>query len=522
MIFLIISIVIFYLVLFFVPNIKININAFLNKHYRKIILMIFFLCVFTSIYKLGLVPRGLNVDEAGMFTDAKMIAKYGYDRYLNIYPIYLINFGSGQSAMYAYLVVLLIKVFGSHVLLIRIPIVIFRIIAFIAAYYLIRNTKDKLTIVIFLLLFSICPYFIMQSRWGLDCNLLIYFIIISISLLYNSLISNNKILLFLSGLLFGISLYTYALSFIIIPLFLLFIFIYLLCIQKISIKDLLIFITPLFIVSIPLILFILINMGFINNINTFITIPKLPEFRGGELSLVNIKNIITLPFIIFCHDYYIYNSIPYFGTIYYISIPFVLYGFYYSFKTFKKDFYKKNITINTIMIFLFISSLICLLLIESPNINKANVIFFPLIYFTTMGIINVNKIKKGSIIIYLLLYFVYFISFSYYYYFEYNKNYKTPIFFATDYLDVLKYVNKQKEDIIYIDPDVENEPYLYLYVYNDIEKYNEKIINFKDKTYIIKNTNIVDNSLYISSKDKDMNICKKIGNIKVYCNRKGN
>ena len=39
------------------------------------------------------VPFGLHVDEAGMAYDAFSFANWGVDRYLNSYPVYLINYG---------------------------------------------------------------------------------------------------------------------------------------------------------------------------------------------------------------------------------------------------------------------------------------------------------------------------------------------------------------------------------------------------------------------------------------------
>ena len=234
--------------------------------------------------------------------------------------------------MYAYLVALLIKMFGNTLILMRIPSVIFRIISFISAYFLVKNEKDKLKRIIFLFLLTIVPYFIMQSRWGLDCNLLVSFMTISISLFINSIIKNNNKLLFLSGIFFGLSLYTYALSYIILPIFLIMILAYLLYIRKINIKQIIIFVIPLILLSIPLILMILVNNSIIKEIKWIITIPKLPSYRGSEISLLNIFLNFRIFFAILSFDKIfggenlLYNSIPYFGTLYYISIPFIIVG----------------------------------------------------------------------------------------------------------------------------------------------------------------------------------------------------
>ncbi len=77
----------------FLNNLYNNLKTFANKHYKFLIFSLFMLTIFTSTYKLGEVPYGLHVDEAGMAYDAISISKYGIDRYLNKFPVYLINYG---------------------------------------------------------------------------------------------------------------------------------------------------------------------------------------------------------------------------------------------------------------------------------------------------------------------------------------------------------------------------------------------------------------------------------------------
>ncbi len=503
-------------------NNKIN-DKIIDKHYRKILFLLFFLMVITSIYKLGKVPNGIHVDEAGMFYDAKLLAKYGYDRYLNKYPVYLINFGGGQSAMYAYLEAILIKIFGNKLILMRIPAIIFRIVSFISACFLIKNEKDKLKRIIFILLLTITPYFIMQSRIGLDCNLLVNFMIISVSLFVNSIIKNNNKLLFISGIFFGLTLYTYALSYLILPLLLLLTIIYLLYINKINIKKIIILGIPILIFAIPLVLMILVNNGIIKEIHFIITIPKLQIYRGSEISLKNILPNIRIFFAIltfdrvYSGDNLIYNSIPYFGTIYYISIPFFVLGIFNCIEKAIKDIRSKKMSIEIIMIIWFISVISCMLLIEYPNINKANAVFLPLIYFVTVGILSIcnnKKCLKYIVIIYLCNYLV----FLQYYYFEYNKHEGPAHCVATNYLNALDYAKNSNKKTIYIDQRITNEPYIYIYMNNDIGalEYNKNIIKTDEKIYLIGTVGrINDNALYITKDKKNYINYKEFGDIYV-------
>ena len=67
----------------------------------------------TRLWMLADIPRGLHVDEAGMAYDAYCLANFGTDRYLKHFPVYLINYGDGQSAMYAYLAAICVKLMGA-------------------------------------------------------------------------------------------------------------------------------------------------------------------------------------------------------------------------------------------------------------------------------------------------------------------------------------------------------------------------------------------------------------------------
>lgn len=520
-------------------SIKYDFNLFIEKYYKFLITIIFLLMLFTSLYKLDSVPYGLHVDEAGMAYDAISMVKYGVDRYLNRFPVYLINYGGGQSAMYMYIASIIIKIFGYSVFAIRMPAVILRVLAFISGYFIVKNNTDKKKTLVFLLLLAISPYFIMQSRWGLDCNLLLGFLTISICLLIQAINKNNNIILFLSGICFGLTLYTYALSYLIIPLLLIFTVGYLLYVKKINFKKLVIFGLPIFLFAIPLMLMILINNGYINEISNIITIPKLPNYRGTEISIMNVFKSIYIIISIFSFDNLlnlggnlIYNSIPYFGTIYYIGVPFTIIGIINGIKQSVQAIKNKEFNLNCIILFWLVSVLICMLLITNPNINKANAIFFPLVYFTMMGIFVIIKKQEQFLIFILLLFIVNFTLFTNYYYNHYNRDYNRQRFFATSYLEAINYSRTLSSSTVFVEPKLTEQEHIYVLLTNFVSPYDYKsneIINIKhddkDITYNFSIPEEIDEySIYIVKEDSEyakilnnynMNQ-KKFDNIVVY------
>lgn len=463
-----------------------KIKEFFNKYYKLLIVILFLLTMFTSLYKIGEVPYGMHVDEAGMAYDAYSLSEYGVDRYLNKFPVYLTNYGGGQSAMYAYLVAFFIKIFGLNMISIRLPAIIFRLLIFICGLSIIKNEKSKLKSFIFMFLLTIVPYFIMQSRFGLDCNLLVSFITIAVCFFIQAVKTESNGRLIISGIFFGLSLYTYALSYIIIPILLLFICVYLFYIKKMNIKKLIILGIPIFLLALPLILMILVNNGIINEVTGIITIPKLKDYRGTEVSLKNIiNNLYIIPSILsfdnkkIFNDILIYNSISYFGTIYYFTIPFFILGFIKGCKEFYKSLRNKEFNINVIFIFWFFSVLICQLLILEPNINKANAIFVPIIYFATIGIYETIKKMKLLIIPISLILLINFGLFFNYYFYQYNDATKGQFFFATHYLDAIEYSQNLGREHIYIARDLTAQEHIYILLDNKISPYDYKEDNIE-------------------------------------------
>ena len=381
----------------------------MSKKEKIIFLIILSLGIFIRVYKLYDNPSGIHVDEAGMFVDANMIFNYGTDRYKNAFPVYFTNFGGGQSVMYGYLTVLLIKIFGCKYSLIRLPQVIFGIIFLIYAYKIGRqfmNIKKSLLLMSFA---AFCPYFIQASRIGLDCNLLLPFSTIALYYLIIAINKQKKVFFLISGIMYGLSLYTYALSYIIIPMFLLITIIYLLLNKKIRVKQILFLLIPIILISTPLILFIMVNYGIIDEIRFFIfDIKKLPNFRESEIGFKYIIDNILMIVNLLSHDYLKYNSIKYFGTIYYVLIPIFVYGLIIFIKNTKKYNLENIILLN------FIITYIALLFISDVNVNKANTIFFSIIYIITYG---VNQIKNKKITYGILsLFIISIISFNTYYF----------------------------------------------------------------------------------------------------------
>jgi len=460
---------------------------------RIMILIVFILFLITRIYLIQDVPLGLHVDEAGMAYDAWTLANFGVDRYLNSYPVYFINYGGGQSVLYGYMAMILMRIFGFSIYAIRLPGVVVSVIAFIFGYKTLYEIfKSRKYSLLYAFLFTILPYFVMQSRFGLDCNLMMGISSLVIYSIHKMIKTQNVKYYVFAGLSSGLILYTYALSYVVMPLFLFITSVYLIYLKKIDFKKVLYFILPLGLVATPLVLMIFINRFGYESIKILsMTIPKLPEFRGSEFVFTNVyANFKHVTKSVLMFDWLSYNSLEEFYTLYRISIPFLIIGVVYGFYNLVLSINEKKYNL-LVIVWLFALSVFImgLFLAGQPNTNRMNGIFFAIIILLVSGIycidLLVNSIIKSKytsliyILIITIIYSYNFIAFANYYYFEYAQD-KYPQTLFTHLFEVeIEFINQinKEANMVYIDKNFRGYVYYLLSTKTSPIVYNNEKIN---------------------------------------------
>lgn len=380
-------------------------TGFVEKHYKIIWLVFAIILFFTVIFKFGEIPAYIGVDEAGMAYDAFCLAEYGTDRFQNSYPLYLMNFGQGQSSLCAYLAALCIKLFGFNEVAYRLPALIVYLISVVVSYLLISKSKNKKTALLFTFLIITCPWNIFNARMALDCNLFAGLFMLDLYLLNRA---QKNVHFVIAGISIGLTLYTYALSWLTIPLFLLVWAAYMLYIKRIKFRQLIILGIPIFIFAIPLIYFLLLNYGIVKQTQIGIfSLPVLPEFRGGEIGVTNIfKTGLESIKTIFTAE----------GTIYLMYIPLFLIGYIIEFSRMIKEIKDKKYGVTSLMVIAFTTMFIGLLTTRIPTPNKANVLYIPILYFVTIAILEICNNSKILLAVFMALITVSVVNYTYYFY----------------------------------------------------------------------------------------------------------
>lgn len=169
------------------------------------------LAVLTRFYKLGVVPSGLYIDEAGQGYSAYSILKTGQDEFGMSYPAVFRSFTDFKTPVYIYTIVPLIPLFGLEPFTVRLPSFIFSILTIPILYFLIRKISPRRVALplslLTVLLLAVSPWHILFGRTNFECNLALFFFLAGVYTFYLSL--KRPVFLLLSAVLFAIAVPAY-------------------------------------------------------------------------------------------------------------------------------------------------------------------------------------------------------------------------------------------------------------------------------------------------------------------------
>ncbi len=365
--------------------------------------------LFTRLYRLDSLPGGLHIDEAGAAYDAWSLANFGVDRYRTAWPVYLANYGKGQSILLAYTAAFLIKLFGGtfNVWFIRLPETLFSAFTLIFGVKLAREMFGRDTfypeITGFILVFA--PYFIMQCRFGYDCNLMLGASMVFLYFFTMGIRTQKARYYILSGLSAGLMLYTYVLSHMVLPVFLIISAIYLIAIGQFKIKKWLMAGACLVPFAVPLIYFHIVNRFRLPARRfLFFTISKIPTARTGELGLPGLKNIKLIFKNMFIGDGWPYDCVKGYPPLTYAAIPLCTIGAVSSVVIIAIHTKKKQAS-PLFPVFAWLLSSVLLFFCAYSEVYRANFIYGAMaltmvaaVYASVSVFIKVPKKKPGNII----------------------------------------------------------------------------------------------------------------------------
>lgn len=428
------------------------------KKYFWIILIAAFA---VRIIGIAAIPGGINQDEAMGAVDAWALSMYGTDRFGIFLPVHFTAWRYSQmSVLLAYLMIPFIKIMGFNIYAIRLPMVLVSTMGIALTYLISKKFFSEKTSLAIMALVAINPWHFMQSRWALDCNLFPHLFLLGFYLLLLGL--EKKRYLYLSMIAFGLTFYCYGVAVYSVPVFLFVYAAWCLWKKQLPFKDILISIVIFMAVALPEIITMALNVFHRPTIETpLFTMPYFPEsVRGNDILFMNFsfeqlgKNIMaTIKQVFLQMPDSLFNTLPAFGPLYHISIPFILIGIVHFTKRLFAEKDMKKQTIDLALWGFLITGIWVGLITYEVNVNRINIIFYPLILLCGYGIWQViewcgnhgKKLRNGL----LLSYTLFGIAFFTQYFTDFAKD--IPSYFNVDFLEIAQDADQMEDyDSLYI------------------------------------------------------------------------
>lgn len=420
--------------------------SLLSVKWDYIFYALILIAISTRLLLLNDIPCGINQDEAFAGYEAFSMLNFKTDSWGYKNPIYFISWGSGMNVLYSYLLKPLFYIFGYDKWVIRLPQALFSILSCYIIYKIILNHYNKKQALYCLFIIVIMPWHIITARYGVESFLLPSFMITG--LYFYTQAFNSIKYLYLTSITYGLALYTYSVAWPIIFLWITFLYGYFLYLNKYQYKHIILSLLLLGIIALPLLLFILVNLGYIEEIKTtYISIPKLIYWRGNELGFDNLhtKFLIFKRLFFQQKDITIYTNPPKYGLFYLFSLPFAIIGIYDLCKRTKTDIKNKQFSINLCFLFWIIIGFIYALFIYVSS-SRVNYIYIPLSIAIAFGAYHFSKYKYFFAII-TLAYIYSFTTFAHFYFTNYNKKYQDSFSYGLE--EALDYAIQKRAKNLY-------------------------------------------------------------------------
>lgn len=335
-------------------------------------------------------PAGINQDEAYAGYEAYSLLHDGVDSHGYHNPVYLVAWGSGMNALYTYLSIPFVGLFGLTTWATRLPQAILGVLTlFVFCRLMGRLSGNRRFVLLATFLLAVNPWHIMMSRWGLESNLVCAFLLFGLYFWVRGLEDSR---FFLPGALcYGLSLYCYADIWIVVPVLLVLQFAYSVRVHKFHWNRWTVAACIcLVVLALPLIGFLAVNLGLAPEVRTpLFSIPRLQQMRTTDLAAspgtmgANLMQFLKLMWV--QDDGLPHSTVPGFGMYYLFSLPFLLLGLVRllgkAVSSVRTGAYRPAALIP-------IQLLACvpLVLLVNVNVNRVNCVHLPLILCGAYGL----------------------------------------------------------------------------------------------------------------------------------------
>ncbi len=186
-----------------------NIEKRMKNRALFFLLVIFLLGTFLRFWKLADYPVSLHIDEAAIAYNSYSILQTGKDEWGNFLPLSFRSFNDYKAPVLIYLMTPAIAFFGLNEFGVRFTVALMGSLTLLVVFFLTLKISKKETLAL-LTTFSlaISPWHIYFSRATFESIVALFFTIMGAFIFLRALEKEGR-LLWLSGIFFALSLYTY-------------------------------------------------------------------------------------------------------------------------------------------------------------------------------------------------------------------------------------------------------------------------------------------------------------------------
>lgn len=185
-------------------------------YYWLAVLLALVIGVVVRVVKFPALPPGLNADEASSAYEAYALATTGADRWGNHLPAYFPGWGSGQNVLLSYLTVPVVQLLGLNMVSVRLVPLLLGLLT-LPLFFVFLRPLGRRPALLGLLLLALAPWHFMLSRWGLESNLVVFWMLLGCVLLARAIGTQRRRWIVPALLPFAVALYAYGTTIIVLP-----------------------------------------------------------------------------------------------------------------------------------------------------------------------------------------------------------------------------------------------------------------------------------------------------------------
>ena len=277
---------------------------------KKILLVLILIAIVARFIWLDIAPPHLSNDEIGAAYAAYSISKTLRDGSNEFLPIMWTSHGGEGSPLAIYVPLASIMAFGNNDFAVRFPAAILGSLTVIFIGLLVMElTKNSILALSTSLILAISPWHFSASRWALESNYALFFIVLGLYLFFIGINRNKNWATFASMIPFAMSIYSYYTEWVLTPLIIISLFVFY---RKIILRKKRIYLLALIFLG-----FILLPL-FIDLINHLRSSRASSEFITNDIGVGQLLSqypnpLVKIQIILksIVDKYFVYNGLDY-------------------------------------------------------------------------------------------------------------------------------------------------------------------------------------------------------------------